>query len=192
MVVVLPLCANIILTDKEYEVLLKRLKKDKEIIYNNDKRWKELRKSKPKILYTVKDAQVTIQSIEIPVHKTTPLKYEVEFKIVAPEEEPKWFPWTFFLCATLETTYTKQNNEKFSVYPDGKLGFQFFSLKRLGLKFKTPNFNVGFNFNAGIRSAGLSVSYTLPKFLKNTSFHVYVGMSYKVCVAYGFGISLNF
>ena len=190
--IVLPLCAEIILTDKEYKAILKRLKEDRKIIYNDDKRWKELKKSKPKINYTIEDEQITIQDIEIPVYKAKPLKYEVKFKVVTPEEESRWFPWTFMFCGTLETTYHRLADTKFTVYPDIKLGVQFFSLKRLGLKFKTPHLNLGFNLNVGIRSSGLSLSYTIPKLLKNTSIHVYVGVSYKAKVAYGLGISLNF
>ena len=102
------------------------------------------------------------------------------------KENLKWVPWTFQLCGTVETNYSIGN--KFNVYPDVKLGVRFFSTAPAGIKFLT----IGFNVFIGIRSAGLSMSYSLPKPLKNTSIHVYVGVAYTAKVAYGLGISLNF
>lgn len=189
----LPLYSDVVLTDAEYEALLKRLKADRTIINVNNKRWNELKTSKPKIEYEIQDKSIVIQTIEIPIYSSNPLKYEVKFKIELQKEIPKFFPWTFFLCGTLESTYSITAGEQFKVYPDVKLGVQFFSLKPL-----KENLNIGLNAMIGIQSLGGSISYTLPKFLKNTSIHIYFGLNYKSIaekdpkMAYGLGISLNF
>ena len=181
----IPLYANVVLTDSEYDALLQRLKSDKYLLNIENIRWEELKKSKPKITYEIIDDTVVIQTIEIPIYNSKPLIYEVKF-IVEKKENLKWVPWTFQLCGTVETNYSIGN--KFNVYPDVKLGVRFFSTAPAGIKFLT----IGFNVFIGIRSAGLSMSYSLPKPLKNTSIHVYVGVAYTAKVAYGLGISLNF
>ena len=73
---------------------------------------------------------------------------------------------------------------------DFKLGIQLFSLAPLQIVVLQ---NIGFNVLVGIKSLGVSVSYGLPKPLKNTSIHVYTGFSYTaVKEVFGVGISLNF
>lgn len=181
----IPLYANVVLTDSEYEALLQRLKSDKYLLGIENIRWEELKKSKPKITYEVIDDTVVIQTIEIPIYNSKPLIYEVKF-VVEKKENLKWVPWTFQLCGMVETNYSV--GTKFNVYPDVKLGVRFFSTAPAGIKFLT----LGFNIFVGIRSAGLSLSYSLPKPLKNTSIHFYVGAAYTAKVAYGLGISLNF
>lgn len=180
-----PVFANVVLTDDEYSALLQRLKADKKLLATENIRWEELKKSQPKITYEVVDDQVVIQTIEIPIYNSKPLIYEVKF-VVEKKENLKWVPWTFQLCGLIETNYSV--GEKFNIYPDIKLGVRFFSTAPAGIKF----LNLGFNALVGIRSAGLSLSYSLPKPLKNTSLHFFLGVSYTAKVAYGFGISLNF
>jgi len=189
----IPAVADVVLTDAEYKALVQRLKNDREIINITNQRWNDLKTSKPKIDYEIQEDSVVIQRVEIPVRATNPLKYEVKFKIELSKQKPKFFPWTFFLCGTVESTYKLKNGETFKVYPDVKLGVQFFSLKPL-----MENLNLGFNVMVGIQSIGGSISYTIPKVLKNTSVHLYFGLNYKSVaakdprMAYGLGISLNF
>jgi len=188
--------ADVSLTDKEYAALLNRLKQDKILLNNQNIIWNKLKTSKPKITYTVSDNGIVIETVEIPVYNNKPIVYEVKFAIV-PKEDLKWAPWTFQLCGTIETSYVARRTinslgvselEKFTVTPDIKLGLRFFSTAPLGI----PFFNIGFNAMVGIHSAGLSISYQLPKPLKNTAIHFYAGISYKAQPVYGFGISLNF
>ena len=189
----IPLFAEVVLTDAEYKALMTRLKNDKTIITTDNKRWNDLKTSKPKIDYEVQDDAVVIQKVEIPVYAAASLKYEVKFKIELKKTTAKFFPWTFFLCGTVESVYKFGNGETFKVYPDIKLGVQFFSLKPLN-----DNLGLGLNVMVGVQSIGGSLSYTFPKVLKNTSIHVYLGLNYKSVVdksprmGYGLGISLNF
>ena len=166
--------ADIVLTNEEYNATVNRLKRDKEIINENNVRWKKLRESKPKINYEIIEGEVVIQSIEIPIYKTTSLQYEVQFK-VKQKAEDQFFPFTLHICAMLETTAKS----------DGKVGVQFFSLKPL------IKHSIGFNLLIGMRSAGVSLSYTFPKPFGNTSIHVFSGISYSLQSTYGIGISAN-
>jgi len=189
----IPALAEVVLTDAEYKIILQRLKSDKYIIDVNNKRWGELKKTKPKIEYNIQKDYSVIQNIEIPIYASDPLKYEVKFQVDIDSQKASFFPMTFFLFGTLESTYSFSNEEKLKVYPDAKIGVQLFSLKPL-----MRNFNIGLNVVTGIRSAGISISYTLPKYLKNTSIHAYLGINYASVIdggpkkAYGLGISLNF
>ena len=114
--VALPLFAQVLLTDEEYGHILQRIEDDQKIIDENNKRWQKLKKSEPKIDYKVKDGKLVIQNIEIPVHEAKPLKYEVEFEVLLTEEEPKWFPFKFFLCGMLETNYQGDDDENLRSY----------------------------------------------------------------------------
>jgi len=180
-----PIFADVVLTDSEYAALLKRLKSDKVLLAMENIRWKKLAKSKPKITYEILDDKVVIQTVEIPIHNSKPLIYEVKF-VVEKKKPAKWVPWTFQLMGIVETTY--KMGDTFDVYPDFKIGVRFFSTLPSGIKF----LNIGFNLFIGIRSSGGSISYSLPKPLKNTSIHVYFGVTYEAKFSYGFGISLNF
>jgi len=177
---IVPIYADYILTDKQYEAVLEQLKRDQQIIKNNNIRWDKLKKSKPKITYEIIDDQVVIQSIEIPVYNTKPIVYKVKFK-VEPEKDPlKYFPLTLQLCGILETI----------AITDFKVGLQLFSLAPIKIIVLR---NLGINILAGIKSSGISISYRLPKPLKNTSIHIYTGFSYtEVREVFGVGISLNF
>lgn len=177
---IVPIYANYVLTDKQYEAVLKQLKRDQRIINNNNIRWNKLRKNKPKVGYKVVEGKVVIQNIEIPVYNSKPLIYKVEF-VVEPERYPiKYFPLTFLLCGMLEMRSTT----------DFKLGIQIFSFSPLRLPVLR---NIGFNILVGIKSFGCSVSYRLPKPLKNTAIHAYTGFSYAAAKeVFGVGISLNF
>ena len=186
----IPLFAEVTLSDEEYEAIIKRLKRDKEIINNDNIRWRRLKKSKPKIKYEIVNGQVVIQEIEIPIYKAKPLIYEIKFKVEMPENKISWVPLTLFLCGMIESNSVQ--GEEFGVAPDVKVGLQFFSLRPLGEKYKVKKLNLGLNALIGIKSSGLSVSYSLPKPFSNTSIHLYVGFSYKIKTAYGLGVSLNF
>lgn len=168
------LFSKVILTDKEYDATLQRLKADKKIIQNDNTRWGKLKKSKPEVNYEVIDGEVVIQSIEIPIHNAKPIIYKVKFK-VKKKDETKFFPLTLQICATLET----------KSHSDGKIGVQFFSLKPL------IKHSIGLNFLMGLRSAGASISYTFPKPFGNTSVHVFSGMTYTIENTYGIGVSAN-
>ncbi len=176
----IPVFAEYILTDKQYEAILCQLEKDQKLININNIIWSELRKSKPKITYEIIEDQIVIQSIEIPVYNSKPIIYEVKFKVDLKKDSLKYFPFTFHLCGMLET----------AAIADFKLGIQLFSLAPLQIVVLQ---NIGFNVLVGIKSLGVSVSYGLPKPLKNTSIHVYTGFSYTaVKEVFGVGISLNF
>jgi len=195
----IPLFANVVLTDSEYDALLQRLKNDKILLANENIIWEELKKSKPKITYEIINDNVVIQTVEIPIYKNKPIIYEVKF-LIEKKEDLKWVPWTFQLCGMAETTFTNKDKskydilpylkvgDKFNIYPDFKIGVRFFSTLPLGIKY----FAFGFNVFVGIKSSGFSLSYSLPKPLKNTSIHLYIGIDYTAKLAYGIGISLNF
>ena len=194
----IPLVADVTLSDTEYKALVQRLKNDKIIINTNNKRWEELKTTKPKATYEVLDDYNVKQKIEIPVYSSDPLKYELTFNVDIHKEKLKFFPFSPFLCGTLESTYKKTDTlmSKLKLgetttpefYPDVKIGVQIFSAKPL-LSF----LNFSFNAMVGMKSSGVSISYTLPKFMKNTSVHGYMGLNYKTTkTAYGIGISLFF
>ncbi len=194
----IPLFADVTLSDSEYKSLVQRLKNDKIIINTNNKRWKELRTTKPKATYEVLDNYNVKQKLEIPVFSSDPIKYEIIFNVDIHKEKLKFFPFAPFLCGTLESTYRKTDTLMGKLklseattpefYPDVKIGVQIFSAKPL-LSF----LNFSFNAMVGMQSSGISVSYTLPKFMKNTSVHGYMGLNYKTTkTAYGIGISLFF
>ena len=131
------------------------------------------------------DDKVVIQTVEIPIYKSKPLIYEIKF-VVENKISAKWVPWTFQLMGTVETTY--KVGDAFDVYPDFKIGVRFFSTLPVNIKF----LNIGFNIFIGIKSSGGSISYSLPKPLKNTSIHMYFGVTYKAEFSYGLGLGLNF
>jgi len=171
--------ADVILTDKQYELLIKRLKQDKAIININHIRWNSLKKSKPTITYTVKDGQIVIQSIKIPIYKATPIIYKVKFKIEPSSEQKTYIPISLHLCGMIETRSKV----------DAKIGIRLLALNPLKIKYFN---NINFNILIGIQSSGISIGYTMPKPFKNTTLHLYSGYSYKLQRVYGFGISLNF
>lgn len=180
------LAKSIQVPEAQYNQILNRLEADKKIISDNNTRWFNLKKSSPKIEYNIEKEDVVIQTIEIPVYQADSLKYQVKFKIKLNQEKPSFFPLKFFLGATFEynppTSTIGLNNL------DIKLGFHFFSTAPL-----KENLNLGLNLLVGIRSCGASISYTFPKYIKNTSLHIYVGMNYTtVKPSYGIGISIFF
>lgn len=174
-----PFCLypNVVLDDESYAKLLLRLKKDKQIIEDNQIRWSKLKTAEPIIQYTVdpESKKVIIQKIEIPIHKSTPLIYEIKFEVEAPEEESKVFPFNFFLTAMFETEGV-----------DAKLGVQIINIERY---FSYP---LGMNVMIGIKSFGGSFSYSLEKPFDNTMIHVFYGKTYNIESSYGVGVSLNF
>ena len=176
----IPVFAEYVLTDTQYQSILKQLEKDQTLINNNNIIWSELKKSKPKITYEVIDDQLVIQTIEIPVYKSKPIMYEVKFKVEPKKDPLKYFPFTIHLCGMVETTSLA----------DFKIGVQLFCLSPLQVLILS---NLGFNVLVGIKSVGVSISYGLPKPLKNTYVHIYTGLSYTaIKEVFGVGVSLNF
>lgn len=176
----IPVLAEYVLTDEQYNAILKQLEQDQKLINNNNIIWGELRKSKPKITYEIVEDQVVIQSIEIPVYNSKPLIYEIKFKVDQKVEPDKYFPFILLLCGMVETT----------ALADFKFGVQLFSLAPIQIIVLR---NIGFNVLVGMKSSGVSISYGLPKPLKNTSVHIYTGFSYATTKeVFGVGVSLSF
>lgn len=172
--------AEYVLTDEQYNAIIKQLEQDQKLINNNNIIWSELRKSKPKITYEIIEDQVVIQSIEIPIYKSKPIVYEVKFKVDQKIEPTTYFPFTLLLCGMVETV----------ALADFKFGVQLFSLYPLQIIVLR---NIGLNVLVGIKSSGISISYGLPKPLRNTSIHIYTGLSYTTTKeVFGMGVSLNF
>jgi len=169
------LFADVVLTDDTYQKMLLRLKKDKQIIETEQFRWNKLKTAKPTINYKIENKKVVIQTIEIPVHKSKPLIYEVTFEVDSPTETAKLFPLQLFLAGTVETSGV-----------DAKLGVQLVNIEKI------TTFPIGFNLLIGGRSLGGSVSYKLPKPLDNTAVHIYIGETYSLSTSFGIGVSLNF
>lgn len=169
--------ADIILSDEEYQAVILRLKKDKEIIHKNESQWNSLKTSKPEITYQVLEEQVVIQQITIPINNNKPLIYKVKFKVEKSQPSEKLFPFSLFLCGMLEK----------EAPVDSKIGVKLIAIPPL-----YKNINIGVNGLVGIKSFGSSLSFGLPKPFKNTALHIYYGYSYKKADVYGVGISLNF
>jgi len=176
--------ANLVITDAEYDTIIKQLKRDKSIIDENTVRWTRLKTTKPEITYDIEENGIVIQTIKIPIYKSDPLTYDVKMKIDLNKPKEKFFPLNVLLCAMFEMI----PGQKVSVNSfDILVGLKIFHLAPLH-KYAT----IGFNVLIGIRSAGISLSYTFPKPLGNTSIHGYVGINYSGLATYGVGISLNF
>jgi len=167
--------ADTTLSDDTYNKMLLRLKKDKQIIETEQLRWAKLKTVKPVINYKIEDKKIVIQTIEIPVHKSKPLIYEVQFEVDSPTETAKLFPLQVFLAGTVETSGV-----------DAKVGIQLVNIKKITF------LPIGFNLMVGGRSLGGSISYKLPKPLDNTAIHAYFGETYSLSKSFGIGVSLNF
>ncbi len=176
--------ANLVITDTEYDKIISQLKRDKSIIDENTIRWTKLKTTKPEITYDIEENGIVIQKISVPIYKSNPLTYDVKMKIDLNKPKEKFFPLNVLLCAMFEMIPGKQVSvNSFDIL----LGLKIFHLAPLN-KYAT----IGFNVLIGIRSAGLSLSYTFPKPLGNTSLHGYVGINYSGVATYGIGLSLNF
>lgn len=171
--------STVTLTEEEYNKVIARLEQDKRIISTDEIRWHRLKTSEPKITYNIEEDQVIIQTVEIPIYNASPLIYQVKFTVKINEVTPVYFPWTLMLCGMLET----------ASLTDFKLGVTVLSFEPIKYKVIT---NMRLNALIGIKSAGASVSYYLPKPFKNTAMHLYVGSTYTLKATYGIGISLNF
>ena len=182
--IILPIKAfpEVCLTDEEAIRITQRLEKDKQIIKWQAKRWKDLVNTTPKINYKVLDNnQILIQTIEFKIKHDTPLIYETKSKInIEDVLENKYFPITPSLVGILETGTEG--------YGDAKFGIEVFSFSPMKKEIQK------FSLHAliGIQSSGISVSFKIFEFLKNTRIHLYSGLTYTANKTFGTGISLNF
>lgn len=167
--------ADVTLSDEAYTKIINRLKKDKVIIEEEQLRWAKLKTAQPKINYTVAENKIIIQTIEIPVYKSKPLTYEIQFEVTAPEQESSLIPLNIFLAGIIEIQGI-----------DAKLGVQFLNIE------KVSTYPIGLNIMVGVKSFGGSISYSLKKPFDNTMLHVYIGKTYDLQSSYGVGLSLNF
>jgi len=188
-----PALSYIVLTEKEHKAVIDRMKKNKKIIEEHDKRWEELKKSKPNIIYTKNKGEKVVQKIEIPVYNAKPIVYENIFKVLIADKDMNYFCLKPFLGGFMEIPPKEQlYTDKMDPYSmmDIKLGLKFLTMEPLNIPVIR---GLGLNVLVGVRSAGGSLSYTFPKYVTNTSLHFYFGMNYKEQTrTLGFGIGLYF
>jgi len=172
---------EVILTEKEAEELYERLDKDEHIIKWQAKRWNGLVNTNPKITYKIVDGNVIIQTVEFPIKNDKPLIYEVKMKITQKDEPRMLFPFTLSLCGILESGVMSR--------VDAKLGVQLFNFPSVGLRYFK---SLGIHCLIGAQSSGVSLSWRVTDYLKNTRIHLYSGMTYEMKKSFGIGVSLNF
>ena len=171
-------------TEEEAKKINEQLDKDKKIILWQANRWKKMVNTPPKIHYKITDSKVVIQKIEFPVKNDKPLIYTVKFEVNTSDEKVTFFPLLINLGVMVEG-----NTDSYK-YVDPKLGIQVVGLKPINVPFIR---GLGFHILAGIKSAGLSMSWGwMKKPIKNLRLHFYTGVSYKGRETFGGGITLNF
>lgn len=175
------LSKDICFSDKEAERIIERLEKDKRIIKWQKNRWDNLINTIPKIKYEIVDDVVIIQTIEFPVKDDKPLVYEVKMRIIQKAGPRKLFPFTFSLCGMFESAAVNK--------VDAKVGIQIINFSPINIKYLR---NIGLHCLVGAQSTGLSISWKVSKYLRNTRIHLYNGLTYDLKKSYGIGISLNF
>ena len=176
LLLLLPICvlADVTLTDETYAQVVNRLKKDKAIIVTEQTRWDKLSTTVPVINYKVENKKVIIQTIEIPVYDAKPLIYQVSFEVDTVSQSNQVLPFQVFLAGAYEPGGV-----------DAKIGMQLINIQ------KFCNHPIGFNAMIGVRSADISISYTLPKPFGNAMVHTYIGKTYTLGTTFGVAVSLN-
>lgn len=173
--------SKIVLSEQEANEIYNRLEQDEKIIKWQSTRWNNLVNTNPHITYEIEDGDIIIQTIEFSVKNDKPLIYEIKMKIIQENEPKTYFPLTLSLCGIIETAAQS--------HVDAKVGIQLFNFPSIGLKYFK---SLGVHFLLGAQSSGISLSWKISKYFKNTRLHIYSGMSYEAKKSFGTGVSLNF
>jgi hypothetical protein len=177
---IVPILGNVTLSEQDYNRIVDRLKKDRQLFEENDARWDSLRKEIPAISYEVIDSKQILQKIEIRVKDDNPLVYKNFIEINSTPTDDKYFPFSLSLVGGIETRSTS----------DAKIGLRVFSLEPLQRKHIEK---LSLNILFGLKSSAISIGYSLPKPWSNTTIHVYYGFNYsEISQIVGIGIGLNF
>lgn len=165
----------------EYEEILTILDRNAEIIKKQEERLNNLRTEKPSVEYMITDNGIVIQKIQINVQDDNPLVYRNLIAIELVEHDTTWFPFKPMLVGGIETQSKT----------DIKFGIQCISLRPLSQEHLK---HISANVLIGINSSAVSISYTLPKPLQNTSIHIYTGIQHEVSLdrIIGIGVGLFF